>query len=67
MLAHPEKFIGHSDEDRKKVPLSDKDINKKGFIGKIQQDFDEIKNFKKDYQDWSKYMKTQHKEELKLG
>lgn len=67
MLNNPAAFISYSQEDRNKVNnIDNSNIKQKGFFAKITQDFKELKNYKKDYKEYQDYMKTKHKEELKL-
>lgn len=67
LLNNPENFVTYDDDERKNVSeKSNYNIKQKTFFQKIINDFDEVKNFKKDYADYKNYMNTQHKEELKL-
>lgn len=67
LLNNPENFVAYDDEKRKNVSANANcNIKQKTFFQKLMTDFDEVKNFKKDYAQYSAYMKTQHKEELKL-
>ena len=67
LLNNPENFITYDDNKRQDVlKNSNYDIKQKTFLQKTKTDLNEIKNFKKDYAEYNTYMKTQHKEELKL-
>lgn len=67
LLNDPQNFIFYDDDKAKKVSLSDVKANEpKGFLAKLKQEFKDIKTLKKDYDEYQMYMKTQHKDELKL-
>lgn len=67
LLNNPESFVAYDDDKRKKVSAnSSHNLKPKTFWEKIKTDLNEVKNFKKDFAEYNNYMKTQHKEELKL-
>lgn len=67
LLSNPENFVTYDDDKRKDVSDNSKyNIKPKTFWEKIKTDLNEVKNFKNDYAEYNNYMKTQHKNELKL-
>lgn len=67
LLNNPENFVAYDEDKRKKIAAdSNHNFRPKTFMEKIKADLNEVKNFRKDYSEYKNYMKTQHKEELKL-
>lgn len=67
LLNNPESFVYYDEDKRKKMAKSDSEKMKpKTFFEKLMTDLKEVKNFKKDFAEYNNYMKTQHKDELKL-
>lgn len=67
LLNNPENFVAYDDDKRKDFSTdANNNIKQKTFFQKIISDFDEVKNYKKDYTEYNNYIKTQHREELKL-
>lgn len=67
LLNNPESFVYYDEDKRKKASANTNyNIKPKIFWEKLKTDLNEIKNFKKDFAEYNNYMKTQHKEELKL-
>lgn len=67
LLSSPQNFIAYSDEERKRVKkTSETQKTRQNNNGMLKDSFQTIKQLKKDYQEYNNYMKTKHKEELKL-
>lgn len=67
LLSHPEKFINYTDNQRKNIPTpNNPSIQQNGFFSEIIQDFNELKNYKKDYGEYNNYIETTQKKELKV-
>ncbi len=67
LLQHPQKYVVYTKEERDKIKNTQiGPNNEKSSWARFKEDLNAIKNYKKDYQEYQIYMKTQHKEELKL-
>lgn len=66
LLNNPEAFVTYDEEKRTTVLANTNSVKQKSFLQKLATDFNEVKSYKKDYVEYNAYMKTQHKEELKL-
>lgn len=67
LKSNPEDFAGFDDEKRKAVKVSEIPVPKsKGFWSTLKQDIKDLKQFEIDYAEYHNYLKTEHKQELKL-
>lgn len=69
LLSNPQNFIAYDSEQRGNLEdknTSDIEKQPKGFWARFKHDLSELKQLKKDYLEYQQYMKTTHKDELKL-
>lgn len=68
LLSDPQNFIAFDSEQRKSVTIEDEqESRRKGFFTTVKNDIASMKQLKKDYEEYSHYLKTTRKEELKLN
>jgi len=67
LLSNPQNFVAYDEQQRKTVESPKSSTDKKGsFWSGVKKDINSVKHLKKDYVEYHQYMKTEHKEELKL-
>lgn len=67
MLNHPENFIVYDEQQRKTITeIKGLKEQNKGFLNRIKEDMNSIKQLKNDYAEYQNYINTTKKEELKL-